>query len=45
MRWKVPRAIIYDGIRVIAADDDSVRAFDVESGKELWNVAAAEPET
>ncbi len=38
-----PKAIIYDGIRVIATDDESVRAFDVESGKEVWNVAAAEP--
>jgi outer membrane protein assembly factor BamB len=38
-----PTAMIYDGAGVIAADDESVRAFDVESGKEIWKVAAAEP--
>lgn len=38
-----PRALLYDGTRVIAADNDSVRAFDIESGDELWNYPSAEP--
>ena len=39
-----PRAFLFDGTRVIAADDHSVRAFDATSGAELWNVAMAEPQ-
>ncbi|MAD79752.1 MAG: hypothetical protein CMJ50_02750 [Planctomycetaceae bacterium] len=38
-----PKTVIHDGTRVIAADSNSVRAFDTETGKESWNVAAAEP--
>lgn len=40
---KSPRAFLFDGHRVIAADDQSIRAFDVNSGDELWNVESAEP--
>lgn len=40
---KSPRAFMFDGVRVIAADDQSVRAYHVETGAELWRVAAAEP--
>jgi outer membrane protein assembly factor BamB len=38
-----PTALLYDGNRIIAADDNSVRAFNVETGTEIWNVKAAEP--
>lgn len=41
---KSPRAFLFDGDRVIAADDQSVRAFDVKTGAEIWNVASAEPQ-
>lgn len=38
-----PRALLHlDGV-VVAAGTKSVRAFDVESGDELWNFEAAEP--
>ncbi|MCA9137290.1 MAG: PQQ-binding-like beta-propeller repeat protein, partial [Planctomycetales bacterium] len=40
---KSPRAILFDGSRVIAADDHSVRAFDIETGAELWQADSAEP--
>ncbi|PAY21333.1 hypothetical protein CKO51_01775 [Rhodopirellula sp. SM50] len=40
---KSPRAFLFDGVRVIAADDKTVRAFDVENGAELWRVESAEP--
>lgn len=36
-------SILFDGLRVIAADDATVRAFEVESGKQLWQVDVAEP--
>jgi len=38
-----PTAIVHDGRRVIAADDDSVQAFDIDSGRPLWKVAAGGP--
>lgn len=38
-----PTAVIHDGMRVIAADSGSVRAFGGEDGAEIWKVAAAEP--
>lgn len=38
-----PKTLIFDGERVIAADEKTVRGFDVESGDQIWNVAAAEP--
>ncbi len=40
---KKPKTIIFDGVRMIAADEDSIRAYDVETGQESWNVALAEP--
>ncbi len=39
---KNPTNLLFDGTRVIATDSESVRAFDVDSGKQLWNVAAAD---
>ena len=39
-----PTAVIHDGHRVIAADDESVRAFDIETGKEVWNFPATGPQ-
>jgi len=39
---KNPSNLLYDGQRVIATDNETVRAFDVNSGKQLWNVAAAD---
>ncbi len=39
-----PKSLIHDGTRVIAADDDSVRAFDTETGREVWNVSALGPQ-
>ncbi len=39
---KNPTNLLYDGVRVIATDSETVRAFDVESGKQLWNVPAAD---
>ncbi|MCP4782385.1 MAG: PQQ-binding-like beta-propeller repeat protein [Fuerstiella sp.] len=39
-----PNSVLHDGIRVIAADDDSLRAFDTETGREVWNVAAPGPQ-
>ena len=38
-----PKALLYDGTRMIAADNASVRAFDISTGGELWNASAAEP--
>ncbi|MCP4891292.1 MAG: PQQ-binding-like beta-propeller repeat protein [Planctomycetaceae bacterium] len=38
-----PKALLFDGFRVIAADNQTVRAFDVQTGKEIWNAPAAEP--
>ncbi|MFT7644073.1 MAG: outer membrane protein assembly factor BamB, partial [Pirellulaceae bacterium] len=38
-----PTAVIHDGDRVIAADSGSVRAFDVESGKQIWSIPAIDP--
>ncbi len=38
-----PKTVIYDGNRVIAADAESVRAFDINTGKQIWNVDAIEP--
>ncbi len=39
---KNPSNLLYDGQRVIATDKETVRAFDIDSGKQLWNVAAAD---
>ena len=39
-----PTAVMHDGRRVIAADDDSVRAFSVEDGQEIWKVPALGPQ-
>ncbi len=42
--WLVkPTAVIYDGHRVIAADDDSVQAFNIDNGQQVWKVAAGSP--
>jgi outer membrane protein assembly factor BamB len=38
-----PSALVHDGVRVIAADNQSVRAFDVGTGNQLWTVPAVEP--
>lgn len=38
-----PTAVLFDGQRVIASDADSVRAFSIETGKELWTVDTADP--
>jgi outer membrane protein assembly factor BamB len=38
-----PKSINHQGSRIIAADDNSVRAFDHETGKEIWKVASADP--
>ena len=38
-----PKSMIHDGNRVIVANDDSVRAFDIETGSEIWNVTASDP--
>ena len=38
-----PTAVIHEGEFVVAANNDSVRAYDVDSAKELWSVSAAEP--
>ena len=38
-----PTGLLFDGSRVIAADANSVRAYDPESGKPLWSLEAAEP--
>ena len=39
-----PTAMVHDGVRVIVADGDSVRAFDVDTGKQKWTLPAAEPQ-
>ena len=38
-----PTAIIYDGSRLIAADTTSVRGFDANDGRLIWNRPATEP--
>jgi outer membrane protein assembly factor BamB len=38
-----PTAIIHHGARVIAADADSIRAFNLDTGKTTWKVAATNP--
>jgi outer membrane protein assembly factor BamB len=38
-----PTALIHAGNRVIAADAETVRAFDPDSGEELWKVASPDP--
>ncbi len=38
-----PNIVMHDGRRVVAADADSVRAFRIEDGKEIWKVAAVDP--
>ena len=40
---RFPRGFLFDGTRVIAADDQSVRAFDTQSGKEIWNFGSPKP--
>ncbi len=39
---KNPTNLLYDGDRVIAADSESVRAFNIDSGEQLWNTPAAD---
>ncbi len=39
-----PKAVLFDGVRVIAANDDSVRAFSIETGNEIWKVLAVDPQ-
>jgi outer membrane protein assembly factor BamB len=41
---EAPTTVIHDGDRVIAADSGSVRAFEVESGKQIWSVPAIDPQ-
>ena len=41
---RFPRGFLFDGRRVIAADENSVRAFDAATGGEAWNVAVSEPQ-
>lgn len=38
-----PTALIHAGSRVIAADADTIRAFDPENGHELWKTAVPDP--
>ncbi len=38
-----PGYLIHDGQRVLAVDDNSVRAFSMESGQQLWSVPAGAP--
>ncbi|MDG1872477.1 MAG: PQQ-binding-like beta-propeller repeat protein [Mariniblastus sp.] len=38
-----PKSMVHDGSRIIASNDNSVRAFDIETGEEIWNVAATNP--
>jgi outer membrane protein assembly factor BamB len=39
-----PKTVIHDGYRVIAADADSVRAFDIATGKQSWKIEAPDPQ-
>ena len=39
-----PKTLIHDNHRVIAADGASVRAYNVQTGQQIWNVAAADPQ-
>ncbi len=38
-----PKAILYDGMRVVTADETSVRAFEIPSGEQLWEYTSPEP--
>jgi outer membrane protein assembly factor BamB len=38
-----PKSVMFDGVRVIATDNETVRAFSIETGKEIWKFAAGEP--
>jgi len=38
-----PTSLIHQGTRVIAADSESIRAFDAKQGDELWKAAAPDP--
>lgn len=38
-----PSALLYDGSRVVVANNDSLRAFDMPSGEEQWKLETAEP--
>jgi len=39
----LPTYVIHDGERVLATDTNSVRAFSVETGEQLWKVDASDP--
>ena len=41
---KFPKSLLFDGTRIVVADTETVRAFDVDTGKEIWKVDAAEPQ-
>jgi len=38
-----PNSMIHDEKQVILSDDKSVRAFDIETGKELWQIESSAP--
>ncbi len=39
-----PRTVLHSGGRIIATDDDSVRAFSTESGQEIWQAKVVDPQ-
>lgn len=39
-----PKTVLFDSVRMIAANADSVRAFSIETGKEIWRVSAVDPQ-
>ena len=39
-----PKTVSHDGNRVIAADRESVRAFDIKTGEQSWTVQASDPQ-
>ena len=41
---RFPRGFLFDGTRVIAADEKSVRAFDAATGAERWKVVLSDPQ-
>jgi len=38
-----PRTVIHDGNRIIATDADSVGAFSIETGEQIWGVTFSDP--
>lgn len=38
-----PTYMIHDGSRITATDSESVRSYSIATGKEIWNVASADP--